>query len=706
MTKRRPLALGAAAALGLGSLFIAAPAMAEDTAAPEASTTQDPTALASAAAADIQQEKGDDSVVGYGATTNGEAVVLVNAALQSDAAAIDAIAAENGVEKVALVGAAVADAATDVVGGAGYIGDVGDGYVGACSIGFTGFNGSGDPALITAGHCSSDGAMTELGLSKPSTEPAVGGEGYESNGTGIAGVFGFSQFGGPGNTNGAENDPTSTDIAVIDITNDDLTLHPEVTDWTSASSDDLAASTTPIKGVSDPVSGSVSKSGRTSGVTEGSTELELLYTDGNTYPTEILDGYMQISGKWVHGFLGGALTDHGDSGGSVFQGDQAVGVVSGGPEEAPPQGDDWAWYTRLADALEQVPGGYSVAIDIDAPVVQSPSNGATVEPGDDIVVSVADNATDLNVQTGPSSGETVPADGEVTLQAPEAEGTYTWDLVATNGYSASDATEFTFTVDETIAKPTVGAQSVAAAEGETEATIDLTGTGLAGATVTVNDIWTAEVGDDGTWSIADVSFGIGENVVTAVQELEGETSPEANGTITVAPAAPKITSIEPGQTFANAEAPSELSGTGLAGAETSLTINGAAASGSEAAVVAQAEVGDDGAWTESLGALGAGTYSVEVVQAYNGVSSAAAQLVFTVEAASTTPTDPTDPTTPTTPSDPTNPSNPANPGGPGSQLPVTGGIDLLPYTLTALGMLVLGGGAIAFAARRLKASEV
>lgn len=41
MTKRRPLALGAAAALGLGSLFIAAPAMAEDASPTEPTTQQD-----------------------------------------------------------------------------------------------------------------------------------------------------------------------------------------------------------------------------------------------------------------------------------------------------------------------------------------------------------------------------------------------------------------------------------------------------------------------------------------------------------------------------------------------------------------------------------------------------------------------------------------------------------------------------------------
>lgn len=705
MTKRRPLALGAAAALGLGSLFLASPALAEDTGVAEAPITQDPAALASAAVAQIQTATADEqSVVGYGTTTDGEPIVLVDEAYAGNAEFAE-FAETLPVDKIALVGKAVADASTDVVGGAGYLGDLGtgDGRVGICSVGFTGWDPEGDPALISAGHCTSDGAITDVMLTKPSTEPANGGSDadLDVDGNGIAGTFGFSQFGGPGNTEGVENDPSSTDISVIDVTNDGLALHPEVTDWTTAGQDDLAASTTPIKGVADPVSGTVSKSGRTTGVTTGNTALELLYTDGELHPTEILDGYMEVSGRWVHGFLGGALTDHGDSGGAVFQGDQAVGVVSGGPDDAPPQGDDWAWYTRLADALE-LTGGYEVALDIDAPKVTSHSDGATVEPGTAISGTVADNATEASVSFQPNSGEALPLDGRTfSFDAPAEEGDYTASLTAANGHSSSDATEFHFTVEKgALAAPTVNDVDT------TDSTVTVTGTGAPGATVDVtigDETKTATVGDDGTWSV-DFDLAIGAYEASASQTLDGETSGQSKkASVTVRPTAPAFTSPAPGASIANDDSPSAISGTGVAGA--ALELNDGAGNDA-AAIVADASsnvvVGDDGTWTVDLGgALGAGTYAYTATQVVNGVASEAAQLTFTVEAAAAPGPGQPGPGEPG-PGDPGQPG-PENPGG---ELPLTGSdINLLPYGISAAVMLLIGGAAVVLVARRARAEE-
>ena len=704
MTKRRPLALGAAAALGLGSLFLASPALAEDTGVAEAPITQDPAALASAAVAQIQTATADEeSVVGYGTTTDGEPIVLVDEAYAGNAE-IAEIAEALPVDKIALVGKAVADASTDVVGGAGYLGDLGtgDGRVGICSVGFTGWSADGDPALISAGHCTSDGAITDVMLTKPSTEPANGGSDAELDvdGNGIVGTFGFSQFGGPGNTEGVEDDPSSTDISVIDVTNDGLALHPEVTDWTTAGQDDLAASATPIKGVADPVSGTVSKSGRTTGVTTGSTVLNLPveHQDGTegVEPVEILDGYLRVSGRWVHGFLGGALTDHGDSGGAVFQGDQAVGVVSGGPEDAPEQGDDWAWYTRLADALE-LTGGYEVALDIDAPKVTSHSDGATVEPGTAISGTVADNATDASVSFQPNSGAGLPLDGKnFSFDAPEEEGDYTASLVASNGHSSSDATEFHFTVEKgALAAPTVNDVDT------TDSTVAVTGTGAPGATVDVtigDETKTATVGEDGTWSV-DFDLAIGAYEASASQTLDGETSGRSQtASVTVRPTAPAFTSPAPGASIPNDDSPSAISGTGVAGA--ALELNDGAGNDA-AALVADASsnvvVGDDGAWTVDLGgALGAGTYAYTATQVVNGVASEAAQLSFTVEAAAAP-----------GPGQP-GPGEPGQPGpeNPGGELPLTGSdVNLLPYGISAAVMLLIGGAAVLLVARRARAEE-
>ena len=46
--------------------------------------------------------------------------------------------------------------------------------------------------------------------------------------------------------------------------------------------------------------------------------------------TDILDGWAPVSGHWVRGFQSNVGSDHGDSGGAVFQGNKAVGVIRGG----------------------------------------------------------------------------------------------------------------------------------------------------------------------------------------------------------------------------------------------------------------------------------------------------------------------------------------------------------------------------------------
>ncbi|MBS3182198.1 trypsin-like serine protease [Leucobacter manosquensis] len=702
MTQRRPLALGAAAVLGFGSLFIAAPAMAEET------PTVDTTASAMAAVTEINKEVAEAPAVGAGTTTDGQPIVMVEEVTAKNADQIEALAAEHGVSNVAIVGNVVSHASTDIVAGAGYFGELSDDRVGTCSTGFTGFTPEGEPALITAGHCSSDGAVTDVQFSDPSND-AAGGEFIEPDGNGIAGSFAFSQFGGVGNTPGAENDPNSTDIAVIDITNDALNLLPEVTDWTTAAQDDLSLSTTPIKSVGLPQSGTISKSGRTTGLSTGNTTVNLRYSDGSIRATEILDGYMQVSNRWVHGFIGGATTSPGDSGGAVFQGETAVGVVSGGPDEVPAGTDDYAWYTLLQPALGFT-DGYTVALDIDEPVVKTDvSNG--VAGGSDIVVTVPSNAKELSVGQG-QSGEVIPVEGtEVSFPAPQEPGQYTRTLTATNGFSKSESVEVNFEV--VLAAP--GVDDITSEESD----VTLTGTGVPGAeldiTVTREGAdpvsLTATVKEDGTWSVA-TELEYGNYTVSATQTFEGQTSDAGTGTVAVVPAAPAITSVEPGATFEAADAPSAISGTGIEGATVIVKLNGeevgtatAGGAASESGVSAEAAVvGADGTWTIDLGAqLGAGAYTVEATQAINGATSSATSLVFNVAAA---PVAPVDPGTPGAPADPSNPVAPGGQGGTGgAELVNTGtGFSMLPFGLAALGMLILGGGAIVFTQRRLQAT--
>ena len=689
MTQRRPLALGAAAVLGFGSLFIAAPAMAEET------PTVDTTASAMAAVTEINKEVAEAPAVGAGTTTDGQPIVMVEEVTDKNADQIEALAAEHGVSNVAIVGNVVSHASTDIVAGAGYFGELSDDRVGTCSTGFTGFTPEGEPALITAGHCSSDGAVTDVQFSDPSND-AAGGEFIEPDGNGIAGSFAFSQFGGVGNTPGAENDPNSTDIAVIDITNDALNLLPEVTDWTTAAQDDLSLSTTPIKSVGLPQSGTISKSGRTTGLSTGDTTVNLKYTDGSIRATEILDGYMQVSNRWVHGFIGGATTSPGDSGGAVFQGETAVGVVSGGPDDVPVGTDDYAWYTLLQPALGFT-DGYTVALDIDEPVVKTDvSNG--VAGGSDIVVTVPSNAKELSVGQG-QSGEVIPVEGtEVSITAPDAPGDYSYSLVAQNGFSKSETVELNFEV--VLAAPTVADIDT------TDSDVTLTGTGVPGAEVSAEldgASYTATVGEDRNWSVKVEDVAIGEYTVTATQTFEGDTSATGTGNVIVRPTAVENLSIASGSSFAAADAPSEISGTGIEGAAINLSLNGSLLTD---ATVAQAEV-VDGAWTVDFGGQApTGTHTVDVSQTVNGITSVVTTIVFTVEAAPVPPVAPVDPGTPGAPADPSNPAAPGGQGGTGgAELVNTGtGFSMLPFGLAALGMLILGGGAIVFTQRRLQAT--
>ncbi|WP_200332246.1 hypothetical protein [Leucobacter sp. L43] len=711
MTKRRPVALGAAITIGFGSLFFASPAFANEVKQPAdqqaqevpAEKTELETKVIESAAA-FKAATGETPVAAGENSADG-LVILADKAAKTDKVLDYAEAIRNGevsgVSQILFADEAVAFAETDVVGGAGYLYETNEGGF-ACSVGFPAWSPEGDPAVISAGHCTADGAAGETMLSKPSTDPANGGTGGDVSTAGALGDFGFYRFGGENSPEGAENDPASTDVSVIDVTNSALTTVPEVTNWTSADSDDLSQSTVSVRGIADPVSGAVAKSGRTTGYTEGNTLVTLEDENGQPATGEILDGYVRIDGRWVHGFLSSTEAAPGDSGGAVMQGENAVGVVSGGPETG-----EWLWSTRLQDALEYT-GGYEVALDIDEPVVKTDvSNG--VAGGSDIVVTVPSNAKELSVGQG-QSGDVIPVEGtEVSFTAPNEPGNYSYTLVAQNGKSKSDSVELNFEV--VLAAPVVDNIT---SEGTD---VTLTGTGVPGAELAITVTpeadgaepvsLTGTVKEDGTWSVP-TELEYGNYTVSATQTFEGETSAAGTGTVSVVPAAPSITSIEPGTTFEAADAPSSISGTGIEGAEVVVKLNGEVVEEpAEGQASALAAVAGDGTWTIDLGAqLSAGTYTVEATQAINGATSSATSLVFNVAAAPVTPVAPVDPGTPGAPADPSNPAAPGGQGGTGgAELVNTGtGFSMLPFGLAALGMLILGGGAIVFTQRRLQAT--
>lgn len=648
-TLQRTFAVGTALALGMGGALIASPAFAEES---------DGTVPVSGAAYEAQAKDllADEDVAAVGRDADDNLVVVTIAG--NEPAEVTALEADNSNVVIKEVSAPLeAFAANDVVGGAGYLIETAS-SLGACSIGFSAWSPDGDPALISAGHCAGEPAA--LALSLPSEDPAVGGEGSVPTGPGLLGTFGFSQYGGPGDTEGAEGDLSSIDIAVIDVDNDAFTLLPEVTDWTTASSDDLAASTVNVTAVGDPTVGAtVAKSGRTTGHSEAT--------------VDVVDGWANVGGRFVHGFGADLASDQGDSGGAIIQGNTAVGLVSGGDVDT-----GFTWGTQLPNALTYT-DGYTVMLHVDAPAVSGPAAGAEVEPGT-AITGTAPAGTTLVVT--PESGEafevSVSADGTWTFPAPSALGAFSFSAIAKNGFNESDGVSHSVTV---VAAPIAAPVISSPADGaQVNDSVDaVTGTGLPGATVTVSgDVTgTATVGSDGTWTVpADLSYGSYE--VSVEQATADQTSPAVASAFSVVLAAPAIVSPADGSEFADGAAPNTVSGTGIDGAIVAVTLNGE-------------EVGTvevvDGVWEISIAGLTGTAENTITASQVLEVTSTVATATFVVAPAPA--------------------PAPGGSGGAGDDggLAATGGADLTPYLAAGALLLMIGGGLYAVSRRRISAAR-
>lgn len=209
------------------------------------------------------------------------------------------------------------------IGGAGYViaPDEDGGALAACSLGFIAISPEGGPAALTAGHCAAYPDYPNVSLTRPSTDPGAGtgGAGWDEIGDGYLGRFGFHQFGGPGDSDGANGSATATDIAVVDIVSPTTTIVPAVTTWAAAADDDLITGAVEMTEVGPMRQGvPVTKSGRSTGSTTASVTAYTL-------------GWFNVSGHWVHGYgISGITLAAGDSGGAVYQGSRAIGIASGG----------------------------------------------------------------------------------------------------------------------------------------------------------------------------------------------------------------------------------------------------------------------------------------------------------------------------------------------------------------------------------------
>ena len=453
------LALTAAAALGLGSAFVASPAMADN--APQKLDVQND--------AQVQKALSDiDGVNAYGAKDG-----KLNLGVEKTTPEIKDL--EDKFKNITItegVKELKRHAETDVVGGAGYLADAGSG-TGACSTGFSGWDGDGNPVILTAGHCSKiiegtgeiTGDTTVNETEKPSTAPANGGEtGFDPSGNGVLGEWGFHSYGSGNLLDGTEDPSTAKasdiDFAVINVDKSKYQTKNGVTDWSSADSDDLSTSLeTEISKVGAHENGTVQKSGRTTGLTEGET-----YTEYN----DKFD-FANVGGYWVHGFGVTSSSDKpfsqpGDSGGAVFQGDTAVGVISGGgPLDESTQ---FGWVADLDYSLEQSGVDFNLEKPSEEPETpEAPkapvAEDQTIKPNGDVTGKAAAGAevevkwapakgTENDTQAATEGSETVKADedGNFTVEGPEVAGDYDYSAVAIVDEQESEAADFQVTVEK------------------------------------------------------------------------------------------------------------------------------------------------------------------------------------------------------------------------------------------------------------------
>jgi len=576
-----------------------------------------------------------------GVTTNGTEIFIKvddsadgSGGMQANAANADATSQANALaaefEGVKVVPGTVMQAtSTDqVVGGAG----IAMGYdeqsgQGVCSVGFNAWSPEGKPAVLTAGHCVGD--FTHVQTTLPSGDDASGGA--QPSLLAPLGTFGFSQFGmaggqpvDPGTTE--EEAFASTDIAVIDNINPDLTLLPAVTKWgaEAAANDDLAADAVGVTSVAEAQIGEhLFRSGRTSGayagtVTERGVQL-ISDPEQNAYPVY---GFQAIADDESLDFSQG-----GDSGGSVItDSGAAVGTVSGSPGPGKP-GDETAWFADLPHALDVIrenAGDYQVMLDIAEPAITA----ATAER-DGVFEGTAPAGADVTI-TGDIEA-TVPADenGNFSFPAPDEVGSFDISLQATQGFNISD------TVNETVktSEIQVDAPAITGPSNEsssTSAVTEITGTGTPGATVELQGDaeGTAKVNENGNWSIA-TELGFGAYTVGATQSVSGVTSEARWVSFQVVPGAPTLVTPQDGASLEEGQLTAVVGESPIAGADVKVIVEGA-----DGVVARGSATVDGGSWIAELSdALAPGTYTVKATQSIDGVSSSSVSAGFEIVAA-------------------------------------------------------------------------
>ncbi len=569
----------------------------------------------------------------------------------------------------------------DYFGGEGYIVD----GLALCSAGFGAFSPAGEPLVLTAGHCAGDGSAKQAEIENPAGAQAVTGGAGSGAAAGILGTFGFSQFGGTGNSKVApDGTNVGTDIAVLHGIRSGLDLQPAVTRWDKPA--DPGPTSVKIVGTVAPFQGQpVCRSGRTTGWRCGTVDSVGIWAmvGPNSLPPDY-DNDLRA----VRGFDSTSVTSGGgDSGGPWISGNFAVGLHTGA--ESTDQGvQTRAIATSLEDAMGQVPGGVQLQLFLAKPALAAASNG-TVRAGEPITghidagpASVVAPNSNVRITVGSQKLE-VPVDaaGNWNFRAPLPSGQLAFSAETVNGFSHSGPASFTATV----APAPLSAPGIMTPTGTALPALNsIAGTGMPGATVVLSgDIdGSGTVGLDGHWSIKVADQPVfGKISVTSVLTAPGETdSPAATRTYTVIPPAPAVSNLRDGQHLRQDALPATISGTALRGAGVAVAVDGVAVDSVQAGSGAGNAALEPGTartlagsarWSVTFPAeLAAGAHTLTVTQTIDGVASPPAAVAFSVDAAPVsgeTPAGPPAGTTgsvqPPTPGQPAVPQQPANPAG-------------------------------------------
>ncbi len=533
----------------------------------------------------------------------------------------------------------------DVFGGQGYLVD----SFPRCSAGFAAFSPSGLPLLLTAGHCTDDGSAKVAEL-EPLTAAPAGGPTIPLAPTNAAlGAFGFSQFGGPNNSSAtAAGADIGTDIAVIQGIAPGLELQPAATRWDSPAAPGPRA--VRIIGTAAPVEGqAVCRSGRTTGWKCGTVDSVGIWMMPGRNNAYLPDG----SGtdlRPIRAFDSASVKSAGgDSGGPWISGNFAVGTHAGG--ESLNGRQTKAIAATLQDATASIPGGVELELFLNKPELVPAGNAV---PGGTSVIGRVPAAPASAVAAGSKVRITLPGRqpfevpldpaGNWYFTAPEVPGPLTFTAETVNGFSSSGAVPMSVVIAPSfLPEPTI---TTSATDPLAELT-SVAGTGTPGATVTLSgDIaGSGLVGQDGSWSIPMPALPLyGKVNLTAVQRYAGlPDSPPVTATLAVMPPAPAIHSIADGQHVRPDMLPAAISGTGLTGADVTVSIDGvavsaapavgAAGSRTSAQAVAPLVLVTGGAWTVPFPpGLAVGTHTISVTQDVDGVSSAPATVAFAIDA--------------------------------------------------------------------------